>query len=392
MEEMWIAGVAKENYSNFCEVYKKTLPYRKNKKTIIFGAGIMGLQFGYAIKALGDRDFLFCDNNSEKWGKEIAGRKVISPTELRGNKDKYFVFLAMERYEACALQLEELGYCKDVDWTNLSNYSEKKLIEDFQKDDEAEIVILGDCAANVISLKDEYKMSLAELLYDKGKVKVLALNGLYMRAYYNILLMCLEKMKDVKKIVLLLDAGIFQEKFCYYSGNQHVRVMEALQEISRGKGSESIAFLEEARKRECTENLLSQTSPNRTENISGEALEKERKMHMRLNYLFPVKTETESFRYLELFVKECVFRGVEMLGVIMPVNNEMGEGYFGGAFYEKYEKISKEIADYIEQNGGVVSDLSYALKHMEFISIRSTNEGMTADGRNKVARMIKEKL
>lgn len=392
MEEMWIAGVAKENYSNFCEVYNKTLPYRKNKKTVIFGAGIMGLQFGYTIEALGDGDFLFCDNNGEKWGKEIAGRKVISPTELSEKKDKFFVFLAMERYEICALQLEGLGYSKDTDWTNLSNCSEKKLLEDFQKDNAAGIVILGDCAANVISLKDESKMSLEELLYAEGKVKVLALNGLYMRAYYNILLMCLERMKDIKKVVVLLDTGIFQEKFCYYSGNQHVRLMEALQEVSGNKDNEVMTFLEEARKRESTENLIAQTSPNRTDNISGEELERARKMHMRLNYLYPVKTETESFRYLELFVKECALRAVEVMGVLMPINNEMGERYFGEAFYEKYEKISKEITNCIQQNGGTVLDLSYTLKNTEFISIRSTNEGMTEYGRNQVARLIKEKL
>lgn len=392
MEEMWIAGIAKENYSNFCDVYNNSLPYRMNKRTVIFGAGIMGMQFGYTIEALGDKDFLFCDNDREKWGKEIAGRMVISPDELKGNKDKYFVFLAMERYEACALQLENLEYGKDADWTNLSNCAEKKLLEDSQKDNEAEVIVLGDCAVNVVSLTDEYKMSLAELLYDKGRVKVLALNGLYMRAYYNILLMCLEKMSKVKKVALLLDTGIFQEKFCCYSGNQHVRVMEALQVISGKNDSVIVDFLEDARRRENAENLLSPSSPNRRENISGEALERERKMHMRLNYLYPVKTETESFRYLELFVKECASREVEVLGVIMPINNEKGEEYFGEAFYEKYEKITREIAACIEENGGTVLDLSYVLKHTEFISIRSTNEGMTSEGRTKVAGMIKEKL
>ena len=46
MEEMWIAGVAKENYSNFCEVYNKTLPYRKNKHERQVTPRIIEKQYG----------------------------------------------------------------------------------------------------------------------------------------------------------------------------------------------------------------------------------------------------------------------------------------------------------------------------------------------------------
>lgn len=392
MEGMWIAGVAKENYVNYCSAYEESLSCRKGKQIVIFGAGIMGLQFCYTMESLGDIACVFCDNDKNKWGTEIAGKKVISPEELKENKEKYFVFLAMERYETCAKQLEKMGCQRGIDWVNLKNVSEQKLLEDFQKDNDASTIVLGDCAVNVVSIADASKLSLGEMLYKENSVKVLALNGLYMRAYYNVFLMCLEKMKKLKKLVLLLDASIFQEKFCYYSGNQHVLIMEQLKEVSQTENLEVFEFLEESRKRAEATNLLVHFSPNRTECLSADELERERKMHMRLNYLFPVRKETESFRYLELLAKICQIHSIELVSVIMPINNEMGEKYFGQTFYEKYEKIRDELTICIENNKGIVLDISYELKENDFICLRSTNEGMTAAGREKTVKLIAEKL
>lgn len=52
---------------------------------------------------------------------------------LLQNGDNYFVYLAMENYEECATQLEEMGFEMGIDWVNLTNCSERKLLDSFEK-------------------------------------------------------------------------------------------------------------------------------------------------------------------------------------------------------------------------------------------------------------------
>ncbi|MBS7339905.1 MAG: hypothetical protein KIH00_06635 [Lachnospiraceae bacterium] len=106
-----------------------------------------------------------------------------------------------------------------------------KLVEYYKKDLRVETLILGDCTTTTISLEDEIKLSLKVLLYKENKIKVLAMNGIYMRAFYNVLLMTLDKMDSIKKLVILLSLGIFGNKYHLLSKNQYENDFEELDKI-----------------------------------------------------------------------------------------------------------------------------------------------------------------
>ena len=57
----WIACVAKENYDNFLRVFGEAKHNFSGKKPVIFGAGIMGLQFCHFLREAGVDQVLFCD-------------------------------------------------------------------------------------------------------------------------------------------------------------------------------------------------------------------------------------------------------------------------------------------------------------------------------------------
>lgn len=88
------------------------------KKIILFGAGRDGKA---AFISFGSENILcFCDNNSALWGKELFGKKVIAPGELKNyEKDGIIVLSAedricdeMKRQLLEELRIDRFLYCK----------------------------------------------------------------------------------------------------------------------------------------------------------------------------------------------------------------------------------------------------------------------------------------
>lgn len=83
---------------------------KKQKKIILFGAGEVGLA---ALEVYGNAVVYFADNDPSKQGKVIAGREVLSPTEMKQllQREKlYQVVITSGSYqEEIAAQLKALG-------------------------------------------------------------------------------------------------------------------------------------------------------------------------------------------------------------------------------------------------------------------------------------------
>lgn len=387
-----IECIAKENYDNFCNAIMKTEKLRIGKKVVVFGAGILGLQFANTLLSLGADDFIFCDNDKNKWGRKICNTQIFSPDIITNGNKKYYVFLAIEDYSECAEQLEESGYQQGCDWFNLTNCSEMKLVEDYKKDLNAEILILGDCTTTTISIEDEIKLSLKDLLYKENKVKVLAMNGMYMRAFYNVLLMSLDKMDAIKKLVILLNLDIFGNKYHLLSKNQHENVFEEIYKTFGGDDIEINNFMNAMKERRENTNIFNYVSPNRDENLSESKIEQGRRIHLKLNYLYDLIEDNESMQYLDKMMYKCLECNIKSYFVFMPVNWELGEKYFGNIFFEKYNEIKDTIYDHIIDKKGKVLDLSYFLTLDDFIYLRSTNEGIREMGRKKIAQIVMNEL
>lgn len=387
-----IECIAKENYDNFCDAVRKTKSLWKSRQIVIFGAGILGLQFANVLRSQMINDFIFCDNDGNKCGKAINEVQVFPTESIIKNSGKYFVFLAIEDYFECAKQLEKSGLQQGLDWYNLKNHSEMKIVEDFKKDLNAQILVMGDCTATNVSIEDKMKSSLKDLLYRKDEVKVLAMNGTYMRAFYNIFLMCLNQMNLLRKAVILLGLDIFESKYHLLSKNQHEEVFKEMYEFSNIQNIEVEDFMQAIKERGKNVKIFNFVSPNRTENLSDSKIEQERRIHLKLNYLYDLVQDTESVKYLDKMLSECLKRDIKLYFVLMPVNWEMGEKYFGNRFYKKYNQIKDVIYDHIIERKGRILDLSYFLTEDDFICLRSTNEGIKEDGRKKTARIIMNEL
>ena len=91
-----IECIAKENYDNFCNAIMKTEKLRIGKKVVVFGAGILGLQFANTLLSLGVDDFIFCDNDKNKWGRKICNTQILSP-DIITNGQKNIMFFSNKK-------------------------------------------------------------------------------------------------------------------------------------------------------------------------------------------------------------------------------------------------------------------------------------------------------
>lgn len=106
------------------------------KKIILFGAGKIGKEalayFG------GDYVRYFCDNDSSLWGKEICGKKVIAPSELRDHEKDSVIILSAEDRICDALKnqlLNELQVDRFLYYSVLREYlCENESLEEFLKE------------------------------------------------------------------------------------------------------------------------------------------------------------------------------------------------------------------------------------------------------------------
>lgn len=389
--EPLIECIAKECYDNFCKVVKKTKQLRKDKQIVIFGAGIMGMQFAYTLLQLGINDFIFCDNNSEKWDTMLIGKPIKNPLFIQ-DIGRYFVFLAMENYEQCANQLEMMEYRQGKNWLLLTNSSGNKMLESFEEKNDATRLVLGDCIVSNVSIREDDKTSIGELLNRKNTVKVLALNGLYMRGYYNILRLCKRKIKYLKEVYILLNVDIMSGRYFLLPKNQHSDIMRELYKKSEFSDEEMTEFLDIIAEREKNTDILDMSTPNRNGSLSTEEIENQRRIHMKINFLYRISENTESIEYLERILDFCRNDNVKIIFVIMPINYEAGYKYFGDTFKVRYEKIISVLQKYIIKGKGEVLDLSYLLQEKDFICLRSVNEGIREHGRKKVAAKIEERM
>ncbi|HBA67793.1 MAG TPA: hypothetical protein DCZ40_00310 [Lachnospiraceae bacterium] len=86
---------------------------KKEKPTVIFGAGCAGMQIASVLAFAGKPATGFIDNNEKLWGSEVMGLKVYSPQILK-EKEEYIVAIGTNYYvQEIEKQLSEMGIAEE---------------------------------------------------------------------------------------------------------------------------------------------------------------------------------------------------------------------------------------------------------------------------------------
>lgn len=384
--------ISEENYFNFHQAIYYTKANWANKKILIFGSGIMGIQFQYVLQQHDIWNFSYIDNNPEKWETKVNEYEVYPVEIIEGHIDEFYIFIAIEMYQECQKQLLNLDCKEHLNFYNLKNHTEHLLLEGFKNIKNTEILLMGDCTLSTVALTDCDKKAIKSLIKEQINCQSLDLNSFYMRTYYNLLLMSHSVNKALKTVILFLNLDIFADKYHLLPKSQHPYLLSQLKAYSKCTNPEIVHFVTEVRKRANQASFLDTTSPNRRANISSEKCEQNKRIHTRLNYLYQLDEESESIQYLKHFVEYCIQQSLRAYFVILPVNYEEGERLFPLDFCKRYDFIRNNISKYAKGTHIHLIDQSYLLTKHSFISIRSINEGIREEGRKKIVKDLMEHL
>lgn len=393
-------AISKEDYDVVLHCIHNNADLFKNKKIMIFGAGIRGALISVILEAEGFSDILFTDNNAEKWGGVIDKYPIVSPKTAFNMLEEIIILISTEEGYPIKEQLEKTGLIEGVNFLfPQSNLYDKYMLE-FKRRVNNEILIVGDCMFEVISFHDINKNSLTEIIVQKigyEKVKLLTMHGMGMRAFYHVL-------KAQAAMGMQPDVFVVMINFETLTGKQHLlprsqhtklirQVFNVVKNSDDGELEEYVKLTEERVKNIQAEFFTTHKfSADTVTNKTGEISSKAAKLFFKLNYMYKLNPEIESIQYLIKILKYAKKQGFYVLSFVPPVNYELGTELFGEKFEEAYQYNLKLVNNIIEEHGCELLDLSH-ICHKELFAASSTpDETTNYEGRNKIADKIIQEI
>lgn len=111
----WLAQYSKagKGYYDIFDVYKYP-EIIENREIIIFGTGVWSNVIRRLLFFCESSFDFFCDNNQNKIGKELLGKKIISAGELADQHKDAIVFIATKDFQdEILMQLEQLSFNRE---------------------------------------------------------------------------------------------------------------------------------------------------------------------------------------------------------------------------------------------------------------------------------------
>lgn len=381
-----VTAVSRVDYDCFYEVIKKIRKRKGNQKIVVFGAGIRGTLFSMMLKEAGITDFIFTDNNRKKWGGYINEHPIISLDEALLNKKDILVFITVENGKDICSQLTIYGLVENENLFLLDPNKYYYYIEEFIKNDNIDILTMGDCGLTHISLLDINKSNLGDLIKESlnnYSCKVLGMHGMGMRAFYNILCAQLHMGIKPKYLIMLVNFDTFTGKQHYMPRSQHVDLIESIAEISGLINQEMVEYVKLTRERSkgfYIEFASALDSKNNESNLQA--------LYLKMNYMYKLKASNEGIIYLMKILELVKNENIIPILFIPPINFMRGEDYYGQEFYEAYDANRVAIKEMINEKGYDILDLSYVLSDYEFAELNTVDECANYMGRQKICQHI----
>lgn len=379
-----VTAVSKLVYECFYNAVRKIKENNLDKNIVVFGAGIRGTLFSIILEEAGIEHFVFTDNNQKKWGGYINQYPIISLEEALKNIENKMVFVTVENGRDICSQLSSYGLVENKEFFLLDTNVYNNYIKEFKKKDKIDILTMGDCGLTHISLLDNNKLNLGDLLKERlcgYSCKVLGMHGMGMRAYYNIL--CAQLHMDIKPnyLILFVNFETFTGKQHYLPRSQHSELIKRIAEISQISSEEMTEYVKVTKER-FNNFHLEFTSASNSSSSKLNAL------YMKMNYMYKLKTNNEGIVYFMKILDMVKKENIAPILFIPPVNYMRGKQYFGQEFYTAYESNCVLVKEMVKYKGFDIFDLSYILSDIEFADVSTIDESANYEGRKKICHEI----
>lgn len=395
-----ITAISKEDYNLITGFFSEHRECLKEKKIMIFGAGIRGAIMAILASNLGYENIFFSDNNSDKWGGVIDGFPIVSPEEAFRRRDEFLFVISAEEGNAIREQLLLAGLKENAEFFYLRTDLYEKYTREYKRESHGGTLVLGDCMFEVISFDDENKDSLAEIIQQKeGKenIKLLTMHGMSLPSFYHVVKGQINSGYVPEICVVMLNFETLTGKQHLLPRSQHSELAKMASEFSPDPDGELKAYAELTAERVkniqadfFTTNKLSANRVSSNEN--GKISDNASKMFFKMNYLYKLNTEMESVQYLRKLYDLAKKYDIRVIPFVPPVNYQRGEELFGDVFEQKYGANLMALKGVIEEKGGQLLDLSHICTRELFANTSTPDETTNYEGRCLVADKLTEAI
>lgn len=384
-----MTNISKLVYLRVIEIIKNIKKEDNCKTIVLFGAGVMGKQMGYVMQENDIGDFIYCDNDTNKQRRTMLGRPIIDVEELIKNKEKVIVLITIEDSKTVTSFLFDKGFIENKDLWIIGNIHKEIFLKKVMGKKERK-VFLGDCSLESVSLDDNNKTSLGEMLCSEMKASAISLNGLYLRQFYNIIMTLVNSDNNIDSIVLMLKMDVFNNRYHTYKKNQHYDIFKKIADIYNKSCFEK-DFLSVIKSRSRVRSLGKTFKTDEYEN-DNDVLKRIQYLNLRLWYLQPIDKINENINYLKRCCNFCNSRGIKFKFVLLPHNYLLADEISDDTFGSYFERNKYILAEAIGNNDCFM-DLSMILNDMkDFIIGENVGEGFRYNGRRKIYKAIINEL
>lgn len=395
-----ITAISKENYAAIMECINEHKELFVNRTILIFGAGIRGAEIAVILENEGYNNILFTDNNSEKWGGVIDKYAIINVEDALSKRDEVVYLVSVEEGEPICKQLMGYGLKRDIDFFFPKPDLYQRFINEFERNMQNEILVMGDCMFEVVSFDDSKKDSLTEIMQQKlgyENVKHLTMHGMGLPTFYHMLKGQLNNGMKPSVFVVMLNFETLTGKQHLLPRSQHTELVKKVVELSSdpdGELKEYVKVVEERVKNIQAEFFTTNnySSGKLSNNSKGKISDNASKVFFKLNYMYKLNPEIESIMYLKRIMKLAIEKGFKVLPFVPPVNYERGIELFGKKFEEAYNYNLELLKEIISDYGFSLLDLSHICTKDLFAHATTPDETTNYLGREKIATCICDEI
>lgn len=355
----------------------------EQKEIVIFGAGIRGTIFSILLQQKGYTNLVFTDNNENKVGNFINEFPIISFSDVCEKRKEVFIIVSAENGEGIKRQLENNGFQEGIGFALVENHVYEEFIEEFFSKRNTETLVLGDCGLTDVGLKDNSYTTLGDLLKGgREQTKVLAMHGMGMRAYYQLVKLQSRAVEKPKKLMVMANFETFTGKQHLLPRSQHVQLFELLYEKS--EDTELEEYLKLIRDRFANLKMDYFT-------FSHETMKRDQrndKIVFKMNYMYNLSLENECIQYMFYLSELCKEQDIPLAFFIPPVNYQYAEKLWGEEFKIRYEKNCKRLKEELSGKSIPVLDLSYMFPSDKFGDCCTVDECLNFEGRKLAAEAM----
>ena len=348
----------------------------------IWGAGVRGTRLGYWLEREGHPAFAFVDNDSDKWGNDLAGHKIYSPAILDDAGGK-FVLISIENSHEIDSILTHKGYRAGYNCLKLGGAADEAFLTAMNTVKGGGRLILGG-ALKLCGLEED--TCLADSLEEKLNCTVLALSGFPLAImYFAVRQICSEGRTPAKAAVFLRYDAVDDVNHLL-PRLQKFPLAEKL--LLRDQGNQELKhYLQCAYRRAKDYDIEKQNCPPRGTDAPS-SIEAGRLAYLKGIVMRELNPQNESFQYLRKL--NAVFReyGTDVIWIWEPYDYQEVNRLLGFEGINTIEKKWNTIKDALG-TGAVCFNMGHLLTTNQFLSFNAVGECVNGEGRAKITEEMR---